>query len=55
MSNASSVIISYDPNTNEDTAILLVGHKSPKKAVEVINAFQGKEATELWNKLTVKE
>ena len=51
-----SVIVSYDKMPGKDEAILLVGIKQPNQAVEIINALEGDEATELWNKLvTVKE
>lgn len=55
MKTAGSVIVAYDCNAGEDTAVLLVGKKNPKQDVAIINAFQGKEATELWKKLTTKE
>lgn len=35
--------------------ILIVGKKEPRKAMEVINAFQGEEAVELWRRLTEKK
>lgn len=51
-----SIIVSYDNTNGRDVSILLVGKKRLNKPVEVINAFQGKEAEELWEKLTtVKE
>lgn len=55
MKTAGSVIVAYDYKPDEDKAILLVGKKNPKQDVAIINAFQGKEATELWKKLTTKE
>lgn len=47
-----SIIVSYDNTNGRDLTILLVGKKRFNKPVEVINAFQGKEAEELWTKLT---
>ena len=47
-----SIIVSYDNTNGRDLTILLVGNKRFNKPVEVINAFQGKEAEELWTKLT---
>lgn len=35
--------------------ILLVGHKDPKKPVEIVNAFQGEEAHYIWALLTTKK
>lgn len=54
-----SVIVSWDFSESKggkDRGILLVGEKRPGKGVEVINAFQGEEAWELFKKLkTVKK
>ena len=52
---ANSVIVSYDGTNGVDTSVLIVGEKTPGDVVKIINAFQGKEAEDLWNKLTVKE
>lgn len=51
-----SVIVSYDKIPGKDEAILLVGIKRPNQTVEIINALEGDEATDLWKKLVaVKE
>ena len=47
----SSMIISFDDQSN-DEAIMLVGTKRTGQAVEIINAFQGDEAVELYKRLT---
>ena len=47
-----SVIVSWDFSHDYDKHVLLVGHKAPGKDVEVINAFQGKEAHDIYDKLT---
>lgn len=47
----SSMIISFDGQSN-DEAIMLVGMKRTGQAVEIINAFQGDEAVELYKRLT---
>ena len=52
MRTTSSIIVSYDASENGDEPILLVGKKNPNKPTKVINAFQGKEAKDLWKKLT---
>ena len=52
---AKSIIVSYEPSTGEDTAVLVVGEKAPKMDVRIINAFQGKEATELWERLITQK
>lgn len=46
-----SVIVSYD-NQSNDIPILIVGRKRKNQSVEVINAFQGDEAVELYKRLT---
>lgn len=50
-----AVIVSWDFSHGEDKAILLVGSKTPKADVEVINAFQGQEALDIYKKLTTKK
>ena len=52
MRTTSSIIVSYDASENGDEPILLVGKKNPNEAIKIINAFQGKEARDLWKKLT---
>ena len=46
-----SVIVSYDNQSNY-VPILIVGKKRLNQSVEIINAFQGDEATELYKRLT---
>ena len=55
MKTTDSVIVAFDFTHGVDNSVLIVGHKNPKEVVEVVNAFQGKEAEELWKKLTVKK
>lgn len=51
-----AVIVSWDFSHAYDKHILLVGMKKPGKDVDVINAFQGKEAHDIYDKLmTVKK
>lgn len=47
-----ALIVSWDFSHGPDKHILLVGQKTPKSDVEVINAFQGEEAHEIYEKLT---
>lgn len=50
-----SIIVSYDDQSN-DEPILIVGKKRMNQSVEIVNAFQGMEAKELYEKLiTVHE
>ena len=56
MSKPEVVLVSYEPSKSENKAILIVGTKRPNESIEIINAFQGKDANELWKKLiTIKE
>jgi hypothetical protein len=49
-----SFIVSVD-FSKEDTGVLIVG-KQTKGKVDIVNAFQGEEAWDLFNKLTtIKE
>lgn len=47
-----SVIVGYDYNEPTDNAVLIVGRKLPDNVVDIVNAFSGDEAKELWAKLT---
>ena len=47
-----SVIVSIDINEADETSALLVIGKRGVNGIEIINAFQGKEAILLYNKLT---
>lgn len=49
------LLVSYDFSNGEDNDIVLVGTKTEKRDVEIINAFQGKEARELYEKLVTKK
>ena len=44
-------IVSWDFSHGEDTDILIVGSQH-KGVVDIVNAFQGKEARDIYNKLT---
>lgn len=55
MDTYGSVIVSWDFEHGKDTGVLIVGKKQPGKAVEIINAFQGKEAEDLYLKLTTRK
>lgn len=56
MNKSGSFIVSWDFSNGEDTGVLIVGKKLLGKNAVVINAFQGEEALELYQKLaTVKK
>ena len=49
-------IIGYDFSNGLDKEILIVGKQTARnKPVEIVNAFQGKEAREIYEKLTSKK
>ena len=49
-------IIGYDFSNGLDKGILIVGKQTARnKPVEIVNAFQGKEAREIYEKLTSKK
>lgn len=52
MIGSGCVIVSWDFSNGEDIGVLRVGKKKPGKDVEIINAFQGQEAEEIYKKLT---
>ena len=56
MQKTDSLIIGYDITTTPDgdNSVLIVGKKKGRK-VDIINAFQGEEAIDIWNKLTTKK
>lgn len=51
MKENGSLIVSWDFSHGKDEGILLVGKQENQK-VTIINAFQGKDATEIYEKLT---
>lgn len=52
VSTTDSIIVGYDYNEPTDNAVLIVGKRLPDMSVDIINAFHGDEAKELWAKLT---
>ena len=54
MKTTDSILVGFDDTDGKDECVLIVGRKTQGKAVDIINAFQGKEARELWKKLTEK-
>lgn len=54
MKSTDSVIVSWDFSRGKDVGVLIVGGQKNGQ-VDIINAYQGKEAYELYRKLTVKK
>ena len=51
---ADTILVGVD-FTQSDEGVLIVGRKQPNTAVEIINAFQGQEAWDLYEKLVTKK
>lgn len=51
----TSLIIGYDISHTSDNKVLVIGKRGPSGSVEIVNAFQGDEAEELYNKLITKQ
>lgn len=54
MNSYGAVIVSWDFSNGRDSSILLVGEQT-NGVVEIINAFQGEEAKELFNRLVTRK
>ena len=46
------LLIGFDNAHGDDVAVLVVGKQRVNKSVEIINAFQGQEAVDLYAKLS---
>lgn len=54
MKTVGSLIVSWDFSRGEDVGVLLVGEKKIDQQVNIVNAFQGKEAHEIYKLLVTK-
>lgn len=50
-----SIIIGFYRSKNGDNTVLIVGRKRLNKSVDIINAFEGDEALELYRRLVTKK
>lgn len=51
-----TLLVSINSSTDGDETVLLVGRKRLNESVEIVNAFQGKDAMDLYKQLvTVKK
>ena len=50
-----SILVSVDFSNKNNTGVLIVGRKRMNQSVEIINAFQGEEAMDLYKKLIMKK
>ena len=54
--STDTLLVSIDSSTDGDETVLLVGRKRLNESVEIVNAFQGKDAMDLYKQLvTVKK
>lgn len=51
---ADTFLVSFDYR-HGDIPVLIVGRRGKEKEIDIINAFQGDEARELYQKLTTKK
>lgn len=49
---SDAIIVSVDYTHGEDNTVLIVGRQNENRGIDIINAFQGDEAWELYKKLT---
>ena len=54
MKTNDTLLISIDFSHGKDVGVLIVGRKLPNQEVTIVNAFQGEDAYELYEKLTTK-
>lgn len=54
MKTSDTILVGWDAG-HGDIPILIIGRKSAGEQVEIINQFQGIEATELYRKLVTKK
>jgi hypothetical protein len=47
-----NLIIGFDFSQGKDVGVLIVGRKRLNQTVEIVNAFQGKEAEDIYKRLT---
>ena len=52
IAKAETFLVGVDFSNGIDVGVMIVGKKKQGEEVEVINAFQGNEAYELYKKLT---
>lgn len=51
----TEVILIGKTESKTDEYVLIVGKKYKGESISIINAFDGEEAKELWDRLTIKK
>lgn len=55
MTNLSDTLLVSISFSEKDKGVLVVGRKRTNQSIEIVNAFQGDEALELYKKLVTKK
>ena len=55
MTNLSDTLLVSISFSNKYTGVLIVGRKRKNQSIEIVNAFQGDEALELYKKLVTQK
>lgn len=55
MTNLSDTLLVSISFSDKDTGVLVIGRKRKNESIEIINAFQGEEALDLYKKLVTKK
>lgn len=48
---ANVLLVSFDPDSN----LLLVGKKKPNETIDILNAFEGEKAVDIYNLLVTQK
>lgn len=52
---SDTILVSIHKSEGAEKAVLVIGRKTKSNPVDIINAFQGEEAEELYKKLVTKK
>ena len=55
MTNLSDTLLVSISFSDKDTGVLVVGRQRKNQSIEIVNAFQGDEALELYKKLVTQK
>ena len=55
INDSDCVLVAFNPSNGIDNCVLLVGRRGSRGGTDIINAFQGPEAKELYEKLVTKK
>lgn len=55
MTNLSDTILVSISFSEKDKGVLIVGRQRKNQSIEIVNAFQGEEALDLYKKLVTKK